>query len=288
MILQEVLGKTKEHFKNLGFDSAGLDAEVLLSSALKWKRLDLFLKLDYPLNESELNACRDLVRRRSRGEPVAYILGKKDFYNIEVKVTPDVLIPRPETEHLVDEALGYLKEQKIDAPNIIDLGAGSGCIGLALLKELPLAKLVAVERSQKAASIVMENAKINGLEQRLTLVNKAVEELTAEDFDGFSADVLVSNPPYIEKGDEALDKKVFEFEPHEALFAEEKGYYCYRTWPDILRPFVKQGAFVAFEMGFQQGTGVKELFLQKEYLQEVKIIKDYSSNDRVVTALVKN
>lgn len=284
MKLGEVLSKTKEHFKKLGFESASIDAELLLSTALGWKRLDLFLKQDYPLNEKELSDCRELVRRRSKGEPVAYILGKKEFYSIELKVNSKVLIPRPETEHVVDEALAYIKENEIQEPRILDLGAGSGCIGLALLNELPNATLVAVEKSRDAASVIQENTQANGLSSRVTLINKAVEDLTESDMGSGNFDLLVSNPPYIEKGDSDLDEKVLAFEPEEALFAEEKGYIFYRTWPDMVKPYMKEKSLAVFEIGHKQAQEVKDLFSKKDYFTEIEVIKDYSSKDRVIKA----
>lgn len=284
MKIVEVLGKTKEHFKKLGFESASLDAELLISSALNWKRLDLFLKQEYPLSEKELSDCRDLVRRRSKGEPVAYILGKKEFYSIQLNVNPSVLIPRPETEHLVDEAMSYVRDNDLKAPKVLDLGAGSGCIGLALLNEIPEAKLVAVEKSEAAAKMILENAKLNSLDARITIVNKSVEELNQSDLGEGAFDILVSNPPYIEKGDSDLDKQVFAFEPEEALFAEEKGYLCYRTWPDLVKKYMKERSIAIFEIGHKQASEVKELFEAKEFFSNIEIIKDYSAKDRVVKA----
>lgn len=286
MKLGEVLQKTKTHFAKLGFESSGLDAELLLASSLGWKRLDLFLKQDYPMTDSELADARELVRRRSKGEPVAYILGKKDFYNIELLVDKSVLIPRSETEHLVDEALAYCKEKEIESPVILDLGAGSGCLGLAVLKELPQASLISVERSVEAFATLQKNAKHNALEDRCKLLNKSVEDLTAEDLESFGKiDVVLSNPPYIAEGDEDLDDHVLAFEPKEALFADNNGLHCYKTWPLRFHDSLNEQAILLFEIGHKQGPAVKEIFSNELKYNEVSIIKDYAAKDRVLKAL---
>jgi release factor glutamine methyltransferase len=286
MKLGEVLQKTKSHFSKLGFESSGLDAELLLASSLGWKRLDLFLKQDYPMTEAELAQARELVRRRSKGEPVAYILGKKDFYNIELLVDKSVLIPRSETEHLVDEALAYCKEKNLDKPVILDLGAGSGCLGLAVLKELPEARLVSVERSKAAFKTLQKNAEHNGLQDRCYLINKAVEELSSSDLEHFGKiDVVLSNPPYIAEGDSDLDDHVLAFEPKEALFADNNGLHCYKTWPIKFQESLKEQAILLFEIGHKQGPAVKEIFNNELNYDEVSIIKDYAAKDRVLRAL---
>ena len=136
MLLGEILQKTTQFFKDKKIDSARLDAELLIADALKLKRIELYIKFEYPLTEGEIQICRDFVRRRAQLEPVAYILGKKDFYNESFIVKFGVLIPRPETEGLVEEVLRWQKERNLSEPAIVDLGSGSGCIGLSVLKEL--------------------------------------------------------------------------------------------------------------------------------------------------------
>ena len=294
MILGDVLAKTKDHFAKLGYASAKVDSELLLSTALGWKRLDLYLKQDYPMTEQELHNCRELVRRRSKGEPVAYILGYKDFYNIRLNVNPSVLIPRSETEHIVDEAINYFKEHSIESPVVVDLGAGSGCVGLAVAKEVPAAKVLCIEKSNEAFQTLVKNIELNELQTRVLAIHSSVEELNMDQlsrefsnfFDGadFNIDALLSNPPYIEEGDSNVAKDVFEFEPHAALFAEDKGLVCYKTWPEKFQQKLKPSALLAFEMGFEQGPAVKEIFTAKTFLKDISIIKDYSENDRIVRA----
>ena len=150
MKLKEVLDKSIQFFKDKKFESARLDAELLISHALKLERMQLYLKFDSPLTEKEVSDCREVVRRRSQGEPVAYITEEKGFYGLTFKVGPGVLIPRPETELLVEQALEFIKQNKLEAPKILDLGAGTGCIGFSILKNIPQATLVCVVQSSEA------------------------------------------------------------------------------------------------------------------------------------------
>jgi release factor glutamine methyltransferase len=136
MKLKEVLDKTTAFFKDKKLDTPRLDAELLLSHGLKLDRIQLYMKFDQPLSDEELATCRELVRRRSQGEPVAYIQGSKEFYGFSFEVNSHVLIPRPETEHIIDEALKWATDKDREL-KILDLGTGSGCVGLTLLKKFP-------------------------------------------------------------------------------------------------------------------------------------------------------
>ena len=153
MKLNEVLNKSIQFFKDKKIESARLDAELLISHGLKIDRMSLYLKFDQPLTEIEISSCRELIRRRSLGEPVAYIVQEKGFYGLSFFVEHGVLVPRPETETIVDEVLAFVKKEKIENPKILDLGAGSGCIGLSILKNISTAKLVAVEKSESAQNV---------------------------------------------------------------------------------------------------------------------------------------
>src|SRR5262249_25104075 len=155
---KDVLSKSTQFLREKGSETARLDSELLIASALRWQRIKLYLNHEYPLSDDELKACRENVRRRGTGEPVAYIVGEKDFYRSTFQVSAAVLIPRPETEALVEEAITYcLQREKSLASQIhvLDLGTGSGCIGLSILTEVPSAKLTAVDISSEAISVAV-------------------------------------------------------------------------------------------------------------------------------------
>lgn len=295
MILSEVLQRTKEHFSSKGIGSAKLDAELLLAEGLGWKRLDIYLKPDYPLNEEELDRCRQMVRRRSQGEPVAYILGFKDFYNIRLHVNPSVLIPRPETELLVDEALAFISKQDPESTYFgMDLGSGSGCLAISLAVERPNIYMLAVEKSVEACEVLRQNVRDNGVADRVFVAACAVGELDQKevykDFAKFCGrtevcfDFVVANPPYIASDDPHLDEEVRRYEPATALFAEQEGLLCYQTWPQSVSAKLQPGAALLFEIGHQQGAEVQAVFSQQPKLTEIRIRKDYAGHDRVLSA----
>ncbi|MBL7544478.1 MAG: peptide chain release factor N(5)-glutamine methyltransferase [Bdellovibrionaceae bacterium] len=162
MTIKEVMDKTTTFFKQKGFLSPRLDAELLIAHGLGCERLQLYLKFDQPLKEHEVTLLRDLVKRRTTGEPVAYILGKKDFYKNSFLVNQSVLIPRPETETLVEMAANFIESQKpYKQFKILDIGGGSGCIGISLAKEFPDAHVTIIEKSNEASAVIAENARLN-------------------------------------------------------------------------------------------------------------------------------
>lgn len=283
MKISDILPKTTEFFKDKKIDSPRLDAEILISSALGWKRLDLYLKHDYPLSEEELEKCRAVVRRRSSGEPVAYILGEKDFYGRTFKVGPQVLIPRPETEHLIEELDQWVKAQKVSEMTALDLGSGSGCIAHTIFKEFPNSKVMAVEKSVEAAEIW----KINGrdLESQAELFQGDVVDFFKTQNAFF--DVILSNPPYIAESDSRVCPFVRKFEPSMALFAADEGMNCVRSWSELAFPFLKPGGLMAFEIGCDQGAAVKEHF-ESLGLTQVSTEKDLAGLDRIVRGIKSN
>ena len=235
MKLQEVLEKTIQFFKDKKLDTPRLDAELIISHVLKCQRIELYLKYDQPLKKEEVDLSREFVVRRSKGEPVAYLTGQKDFYGFTFLVNKNVLIPRPETEHLVEDTLEWIeKNEKSDQPIwIADLGAGSGCVGLSLLKKLPNAKLLSLEISAEACEAIRMNAEKLGVSDRLILIQQDVslvsqDVLLKNEISGF--DVVVSNPPYIAKDDLNVQESVKIFEPHLALFAENNGMQLIEKW----------------------------------------------------------
>lgn len=280
MKLKEVLDKSIQFFKDKKFESARLEAELLIAHALKLERMQLYLKYDSPLTEKEISACREVVKRRSLGEPVAYITEDKGFYGLEFHVGPGVLIPRPETELLVEMALDFIKNKKLEAPRILDLGAGSGCVGLAVVKNVLDATLVSVERSDAAFAFLKKNAEALKVSDRAELLLKNVNDLKVSDLGNF--DIILSNPPYIAVDDPQTEAMVKKFEPSEALFAEQQGYQLLTEWSKIFAPTLKPAGLMAFEMGYQQGEQMKKHFQSLDLFSTVQVVKDLSGLDRVI------
>jgi release factor glutamine methyltransferase len=287
MKLKEILDRTTVFFKEKNFDTPRLDAELLLAHGLKLERIQLYLKYDQPINENELVSLRDLVRRRALGEPIAYIFGYKDFYRNRFDVSPDVLIPRPETEHLVDEALLWAEDRNKNW-GILDLGCGSGCIGLSLLKELPNSKLIAVDVSARALEVAKQNATRLGLADRVQFVlvdatESAVVMQKYLDFVGQNeVDILVSNPPYIDLQDINIQENVKKFEPHLALFSNESGMGLLKEWSRKYSDHIRSPGLMLLEVGASQGEPMKLHLEDLSKFNKINIIKDLSGHDRVI------
>lgn len=283
MKLKEVLDKSIQFFKDKKLESARLDAELLIAHALKLERMQLYLKYDSPLTEKEISDCREVVRRRSQGEPVAYITEDKGFYGLNFHVGRGVLIPRPETELLVELALEFIKSNKIESPRVLDLGAGTGCVGFSVLKNNLQATLVSVERSEAAFSYLKKNAEALELTPRSELLFKNVNDLNPAELGQF--DIILSNPPYIAKDDVQTEAMVKKFEPGEALFAEKQGYELLMAWSKMFAPALKSTGLMAFEMGHLQGPEMKKHFQSLNLFSTVEVIKDLSGLDRIVKAV---
>ena len=279
MKLKEVLDKTILFFKDKGIATARFDAEMLIASALQVEKIQLYIKFDQPMTEEELEKCRPLVKRRSQGEPVAYILGFKDFYKSRFKVTPDVLIPRPETELLVEEVIkksGLLKQDKII---IADLGSGSGCIGLSLLKEIPNSICYFYDISVAALAVAKMNAKDLGLIEKC-FFNETDLNQTDQIIE---ADIYVSNPPYIDTEDALIEKNVKKFEPSVALFSSRASDFELKKWSSLIEKNVKKTdkpVIVGFEMGYNHSESMYSHFQAMNCFENLNIIKDYSDYNR--------
>lgn len=291
MKLKEVLDKSIQFFKDKKIDSPRLSAELLIADALKLDRMQLYLKYESPLTEDEVAKCRDYIKRHSQGEPVAYITGNKGFFGDIYNVGAGVLIPRPETEGLVEEALKWINQTKPIKLSILDLGAGSGCIGFSILKQclknknqnFEEIKLTSVEKSKEAFKYLAENSKKLELESKATLVNDDVLNYLKNQNDLF--DIIVSNPPYIDPNDVRVEKHVKEYEPNEALFANDQGLNCLKTWSSSALFKLKPSAILLLEMGCDQGQAMKNYLESKQNFKNVDIIKDLSGLDRIIKAI---
>ena len=279
--LIDVLRLSTDYLAQRGSTSPRLDAELLLARALEVRRLDLYLLHDRPLREPELAAARELIRRRAGGEPVAYITGVREFYNRTFAVTPAVLIPRPETETLVEVALRRLRELRAHAePTVADLGTGSGCIAVSLGAELPALRVVATDASSAALDVARGNAVAHGVGDRITfLEGDWAAPLTAP------FDIVVSNPPYVttaEHADTARD--VREFEPRAALDGGAGGMDAYRALLASLAAKASPGATLLFEIDPRRAGLVADAVRGVFPDARVSVHQDLTRRDRVLEA----
>lgn len=287
MKLKEILDKTTAFFRDKKIETPRLDAELLIAHGLKLERIQIYLRFDQPMKDEELSVLRELVRRRASGEPVAYILGYRDFYKHRFEVTPAVLIPRPETEHLVEECLQWASNEP-PSLGLLDLGCGSGCIGLSLLKELPEAHLVAVDLSEKALEVAARNAAALNVSDRVMFVHAdaSAKDLVLSAYRQFvgqeKIDAIVSNPPYIAHQDPGVEENVKKFEPNSALFADDNGLALLKVWSKEYAPNLRPHGIMLMEMGMSQGPAMSEHFSELKIFNEISVIKDLSGHDRVI------
>lgn len=217
------------------------------------------------------------LKRLEKGEPVQYIVGHVDFYGYKINVNKDVLIPRFETEELVNNSLKYIKDN-FKNPDILEIGTGSGCISIAIKKELNDCNIVATDISKKALEVAKNNAKENQVD--IKFINTNI-------YDGINKkfDCLISNPPYISKNEKIMDI-VYNNEPHEALFADNEGLYFYEEILKNVSKILKDKFIICFEMGMNQAEAIKKL--ANKYLKDINIIvkKDMQGRDRMI--FIKN
>lgn len=271
-----ILKWTGQYFCEKGVESPRLDAEVLLSHILGKDRLYLYVHFDRPLDEQELTEYRKLVKLRAQRTPVAYIIGHKEFMGLSFAVTPDVLIPRPDTEVLVEAALERLREK--DKPHILDIGTGSGAIIISLLANLPQARGVGIDVSSPALAVTGQNAVTHQVSDRLQLLAGDVfGPLSGQRFDA-----IVSNPPYIPDKDIAGLAPEVHREPYGALAGGQDGLNFYRRMISEAPGYVNSGGFVAFEVGIEQAEAVAALARDGGIFTVEAIIKDYGSIERVL------
>lgn len=262
----------------VGIDSPALDARLLVERALNVARADLLTDPKRPVSEAQLADLEVLVRRREAREPLAYILGQKEFWSMTLQVTAAVLTPRPDTETVVHVALLGLPE---DRPvRVLDLGVGSGAILLAVLKDRPLATGLGIDASHEALAIAAANIEVNGLADRATVAHGH----WADGVEG-AFDLIISNPPYIASEEiDTLEAEVRDWEPRLALDGGEDGLDAYRhILGDITRLLVP-GARCVFEIGYQQAAAVSAL-MGRAGFSNIGTNKDLTGNDRAVSGI---
>ena len=258
-----------------GGESPSVDAKVILANILGKSQTYLFTWPDKTLADTERTLFEVAVAKRKRGEPVAYIIGKRDFWTLSLFTSPDTLIPRPDTEVLVKQVLNWANDHLSHPLSICDLGTGTGAIALALASELPEASVTGVDFQQGAVKLATRNAQANNITNTRFVQSDWFNALNGQTFD-----IIVSNPPYIEETSPYLDEGDVRFEPKTALTSGHDGLDDIKHIIDNAPEYLNKGALLAFEHGFDQGTAVNALLANAGFV-DVKTVKDYGDNDRV-------
>jgi len=264
-------------------DSPRATAEILLAHAINAKRIDLYLRYDQPLNSDELNRFKTLIKRRANREPVAYILGRKEFWSMDLEVNRTVLIPRPETECLVERALESLAaDSKPECKSVLELGTGSGAVVLALASENSRHSYLGTDVSIDAVRVARRNSMRHGMDAKIRF-------MVADWFEPFDAksgifDLIVSNPPYIKSGDlKRLQPEIHVYEPVAALDGAKDGLRCLRHIIQCAYLYLKPTGALLLEMGHDQQAPLKQIIDACGQYEDVQFYRDYSGYDRIVS-----
>lgn len=257
-------------------NSASLDVELLLSYVLQCERVYLRTWPEKLLSQKQTDSFLSLFDKRAAGYPIAHLTGSRDFWSLELKVTPHTLIPRPDTEVLVEKALALSLDPQ-DC-SVLDLGTGTGAIALALASERPGWKVMGVDRYEEVVGLAKENAQRNNLEQVRFEVSDWFSALNEQRFQ-----LIVSNPPYIDKNDAHLNEGDVRFEPSSALVADDEGLADINRISHDAQCYLDERGWLMFEHGYEQGELVRQILTEAGY-QNVETFKDYGNNDRVTQA----
>lgn len=284
MTVLEILNRTKVFFEKKGIPDARLDAEYIISHGLQMKsRMDIYLNFEKPLTEAELDVLRQMVARRANREPLQHIIGDTSFRGFIIKCNPRALIPRPETESLVDMAKEALKG--IENPFIVEVGTGTAAISIACAKEIAGAKVLATDISEDALSLARENAEANGLGETLAFSKgDLLDAVTATD----KIDCLIANLPYIPDGEKGkLQPEVDKFDPALALYGGPDGLTLVRKLLQQTEGKLNAGAPILLEIGSEQAEVLKNEAANYPWLEFSGIHKDYCGNVRFVSYKAK-
>jgi release factor glutamine methyltransferase len=280
MVVRDILHESIKALEAAGIPSARLDAEVLLSFCLGDDRLEFYKNPDKTISQMQLDAYRNLLARRLQWEPVAYITGRKEFWSFTLEVNNSVLIPRPDTEIIVEEALDVCRNFTSLDMRILDIGTGSGAIALALASEIDGAKVMATDISAAALALAQKNAAALGLKERIDFRQGNL----FEPVDGLF-DIIVSNPPYIAANDyEELPVSVKDFEPSEALLAGVSGLEFYEKLIYSAAAYLKKNGWLLLEIGAKQEAGVRSILEVSGFYTSIKMRRDYAGLSRVIKA----
>lgn len=272
---------TTRYFQQQGIENARLDAEVLLSGALACRRIDLYAMYDVDVSAADRSRFREWVRERASGCPVAYLVGHREFYSLDFDVTRAVLIPRPETEHLIACALDFARRDTLDC--FVDVGTGSGAIAVTIAHELPDVRGVALDISPDALAVASENARKHGVADRIEFVVSDLFSRLPESAGPF--DALLGNLPYVSDEEYAsLPKSVRDFEPRLALDGGTEGLAIVSRLIDAAPGWLRPGGELLLEIGERQESAVRALLETNSHFSLHPTHRDYSGKPRVIQA----
>jgi release factor glutamine methyltransferase len=286
MTVLEGIQKSTEFLQKKGVESPRLHAELLLAHVLKLPRMKLYLNFERALTDMETDQLRDLVKRRGNREPLQHIVGSTSFCGFEIAVNRNVLVPRPETELLAEEAWRFLSTINSQPSTALDFGTGSGCIAIATAAKVPAATVYALDVSDEALGLAKQNAERNNVAGRITFIsgNGFAALKTMTDLPQF--DLIVSNPPYIPSAEiETLDPEVRDFDPRGALDGGADGLNFYRELALEARAFLKSTGKIMLEFGDGQADAIAQLFTEQKWIVE-GIREDYTQRQRILIARI--
>ncbi|AFH49432.1 Methyltransferase [Ignavibacterium album JCM 16511] len=279
----EALNLSTDYLNKKGIESARLNAELMLAHILNCKRLELYLMFDRPLDEAELQNYRNFLSRRAQREPLQYIIGEVEFFNIRLKVNRSVLIPRPETELLVEKIINDFQEK--NNFRFLDIGVGSGNISIAILKNIFQANGLAIDISEDALALAKENSALNEVESRISLLKFDFLKDDIKSLGKF--DLIISNPPYVSAQDyEALEPELKVYEPKIALTDFYNGLTFYKKIIEQSSTLLNENGRIYFELGKGQSENVNMMLKEKGF-NSIDIIKDYQGIERIVCGELK-
>jgi len=272
----DVINWGVDYFENKSLENPRLEIEIFLQHILDCKKIDLYINFENEVSSHDLNTLKGYIKRRLENEPSQYIVGKSNFYGRNFNVDNNVLIPRPETEILINACIEFLSMK--DNPEIIDIGTGSGCIGITLAKEIPSSNVIAIDCSEEALAVAEKNAKNIGI-KNIDFVKSDFLKQTID----LRADLLVSNPPYIPKEDTStLMADVKEYEPSKALTDNLDGLEFYRVFSKKFDPMIKIDGALIVEVGKDKHPLKAKKIFEKSGPVNVEMINDYNGDIRVL------
>ncbi|MBU4346874.1 MAG: peptide chain release factor N(5)-glutamine methyltransferase [Candidatus Omnitrophica bacterium] len=265
------------------------EAELLFTQILHCNRLSLYLDDNLRLDKDKSYLISEVFKKRILGEPIEYILGETEFMGLEFRLTPDVFIPRPETEILVEAALKLVKclMFNVGCLNILDIGTGTGCIAISLAKFISAVKVIAIDISSSALEIGEENSCLNGVEDKIKFIQANIFNIKHNTLNIEQFDIIVSNPPYIPTAEIDNLHPGIKYEPYIALDGGRDGLGFYRRIIRDSADYLKEDGLLIMEMGFDQKEAIKNIFQNSENFKIIDVVQDYNNIDRVIIAQMK-
>ena len=284
LTILEAIQLSAEYLDKKGIESPRANAELLLADILNCKRLNLYLSFDKPLSDAETVKYREYIQRRGKFEPAQYITGKTDFYGMDFIIKPNILIPRPETEFLIEAITGqYAKDTSF---KILDIGCGSGIISVALAKHYSNAEITSIDINEDALDCAAKNSEKHGVNSRISFMK--IDILSDADIILLNKyDLIVSNPPYVSVEEyNTLQNEIIEFEPKNAITDFKDGYTFYKRIISIAKDKLQENGCLCFEMCKGQSENIKKL-LDESNFTDITIVKDLQGIDRIISGKLK-